>query len=70
MATVERSLTERLADQVRDHMLRHRRAIEGGIGQVRSLHVEMSIGRDAQLGETTFWVEHRTLPGPRAWGST
>ena len=51
-------LAERLASVVSTELQRHRGAIEAGAG-ARSLHVELEIGRSGQVGEVTFWTEHR-----------
>ena len=66
MATIERpSLTQRLADEVHKQIVRHARAIEGGIGEPRSLHVEVELKRGGAIVETAFWLEHR-VPMPSA----
>jgi hypothetical protein len=57
------TLTETLADQVRDALLRHADAIEGGLGVVRTLHVEVAVGRAGQAAGATFYVEHHLSPG-------
>lgn len=55
-------LTDRLAVTVANALREHELSIERGAGKPRSLHVEISLGRDGGIAEVGFWVESRMAP--------
>jgi hypothetical protein len=61
------ALTETIADQVRDALLRHQDAIERPDAVAKTLHVECELTRAGAVRGLTFFVEH-AIPVRRQLG--